>query len=74
MIIFKWSKSPLAALSSIPIAGYWSIRRLAIGDLSSLNIDHLFNANGINVDNGLNYIGFIKNKDLLCQNKVQGVM
>ncbi|NQY64403.1 MAG: hypothetical protein HRT38_11840 [Alteromonadaceae bacterium] len=47
MIIFKWSKSLLAALPSIPIASYCSIRRLAIGNLSSLNIDHLFNANGV---------------------------
>ncbi|MFT5756403.1 MAG: hypothetical protein ACI9LM_001120, partial [Alteromonadaceae bacterium] len=41
------SKYPISALLSIPIARYYSLKRLALEHLLSLIIDHYFNSIGI---------------------------
>jgi len=45
--VFKWPKYPIPSLLSIPIARYYSIKRLALEHLFSLNPVPLINLIGI---------------------------
>ncbi|MFT5758265.1 MAG: hypothetical protein ACI9LM_003004 [Alteromonadaceae bacterium] len=45
--MLRRSKYPISALLSIPIARYYSLKRLALEHLLSLIIDHYFNSLGI---------------------------
>ena len=47
LIIIKWPKYPITLLLSIPIARYFSIKRLILENLFSLKIDPLINLIGI---------------------------
>ncbi|TWX64521.1 hypothetical protein ESZ36_19615 [Colwellia demingiae] len=51
VIIFKWPKSPITSLLSIPIASYCSIKRLVLENLFSLNSAILINPNAIIIFN-----------------------
>jgi len=63
LTIFGWSKSPSPALFSITIAGYCSIKRLVLENLSSPNFGHLLNAIGIT--NHSDSSGCLANNDII---------